>query len=273
MSGREGAEALRALHRGPGILVLPNAWDVASARIFEAAGARAVGTTSAGIANSLGYPDGEAIPAGEMLEVVARIARALAVPVTADLEAGYGDPAATAAAAVEAGAVGLNVEDGVRDGAGPLQPVEEAAAAVAAVREAGERAGVPLVINARTDVFLRGEGEPAELIREAVARSNAYLEAGADCAFVIGVADVGLIRALVAAIRGPVSVLARPGGPSVRELEGLGVRRVSIGPWAMRAAASLTREIAEELLGPGTFGALAEHEPYPDLNALLGGGG
>ena len=263
MGLREKAELLRELHRGPGILVLPNSWDVASARIVEEAGARAVATTSAGVANALGYPDGETIPAAEMLWMVERIARAVAVPVTADLEAGYGDPVATAEAAIAAGAVGLNLEDGTRDGE-LIRPVVEGAAAVAAVREAADRAGVPLVLNARTDVFLRGDGT----VDDAVERGNAYLAAGADCVFAIGVAEPETIRALVAALDGPLSVLARAGGPMVGELEALGVRRVSIGPWAFRASSSLTRRIAEDLLGPGTY-AFAEWQPYPDLNALL----
>jgi len=261
---REKAELLRSLHHGPRILVLPNAWDVASARIFEVSGAQAVATTSAGVANALGYPDGQAIPGDEMLWMVERIARALSVPVTADLEAGYGDPAGTAAAAIDAGAVGLNLEDSTGEGRAML-PVEEAAAAVAAVREAGDRAGVPLVINARTDVFLGGSGELAE----AIERANAYLRAGADCAFAIGLGDPETIRSLVTEVDGPVSLLAHPGGPSVGELEALGVRRVSIGPWAMRAASSLTRRIGEELLGSGTYDAFAEWQPYPDLNSLL----
>jgi 2-methylisocitrate lyase-like PEP mutase family enzyme len=264
MSQREKAELLRALHHGPRILVLPNAWDVASARVFEEAGAQAVATTSAGVANALGYPDGQAIPRDEMLWMVQRIALALSVPVTADLEAGYGDPGGTAAAAIEAGAVGLNLEDSTGEGRAML-PVEDAAAAVAAVREAGARSGVPLVINARTDVYLGGFGD----LGEAIERANAYLRAGADCAFAIGLADPETIRSLVAAVDGPVSLLARPGGPSVSELEALGVRRVSIGPWAMRAASSLTRRIGEELLGSGTYDAFAELQPYPDLNSLL----
>lgn len=264
MDGRERAELLGSLHRGPGILVLPNAWDVASARVFEAAGARAVATTSAGVANALGYPDGEVVPRDEMLWMVERIARAVSVPVTADLEAGYGDPAGTAAAALEAGAVGMNLEDSAGEGRSMLS-VEDAAAAVAAVRRTAERAGVPLVLNARTDVFLGGSHDPAE----AIARSNAYLRAGADCAFVIGLVDRETIGAVVAGVDGPVSVLARPGGPTVPELEALGVRRVSIGPWAMRAAASLTRRVGEELLGAGTYDALADLQPFPDLNSLL----
>ena len=263
MSLRAKAELLRSLHAAPRILVLPNAWDVASARIFEDVGAQAVATTSAGVANAFGYPDGEAIPADEMLWMVERIARAVSVPVSADLESGYGDPGATAEAAIAAGAVGLNLEDGTRDGES-IRSVDAAAAAVAAVRESAERSGVPLVINARTDVFLRGDGS----VEEAAERGNAYLAAGADCVFAIGVADRETIGALVGAIRGPVSVLARAGGPSVPELEALGVRRVSIGPWAMRAASSLTRRIGEQLLGEGTY-AFADWQPYPDLNALL----
>jgi 2-methylisocitrate lyase-like PEP mutase family enzyme len=263
VKAHDRAARLRELHHGPRILVLPNAWDVASARIFEEAGAQAVATTSAGIANALGYPDGEAIPVEEMLWMVERIARGVTVPVTADLESGYGDPAGTAEAAIAAGAVGLNLEDGRHDG-DTMLPVAEATAAVAAVREAAERAGVPLVLNARTDVFLRGDASVAS----AVERGNAYLRAGADCIYAIGVADPETIRALVEAIEGPLSMLARAGGPTVAELEALGVRRVSIGPWAFRAASSLTQRIAEQLLRQGTY-AFGDWQPFPDLNSLL----
>src|SRR5439155_19557027 len=208
MSLRAKAELLRSLHAGPRILVLPNAWDVASARVFEDIGAQAVATTSAGVANAFGYPDGEAIPADEMLWMVERIARAVSVPVSADLESGYGDPGATAEAAIAAGAVGLNLEDGTRDGQS-IRSVDAAAAAVAAVRESAERSGVPLVINARTDVFLRGDGS----VEEAAERGNAYLAAGADCVFAIGVAAREPFGAPVAATRGPGGCLAGPAGP------------------------------------------------------------
>src|SRR5439155_18409522 len=165
----------------PELLVLPNAWDAASARVFAACGFPAIATGSAAVAEAHGYPDGERIPRRLMLAAVERIARAVDVPVTADLEAGYGDPVGTARAAWEAGAVGMNFEDALR-------PAAEHAADVRAIKQA-----VPeLVLNARTDVFLRGSKDP----EEAIERANAYLEAGADCAYVIGVSDLEVIERL-----------------------------------------------------------------------------
>jgi 2-methylisocitrate lyase-like PEP mutase family enzyme len=236
---RAKAERLRELHRAPPILVLPNAWDAASAAAFAALeGCRAIATSSAAIAEAHGYPDGERIPRDEMLAAVARIARAVELPVTADLEAGYGDPAGTAQAAIEAGAVGLNLEDG-------LGPVEEHATRIRAVRAVAESAGVPLVINARTDVFLRGDGN----VEEAIGRGNAYLAAGADCVFPIMVSDAAAIRRLAAEIRGPINVLHRPDVPPVAELERLGVVRVSTGSGLARIALAAAERAARELLG------------------------
>jgi 2-methylisocitrate lyase-like PEP mutase family enzyme len=218
--------------------VLPNAWDAASAAAFaRIEGCRAIATSSGAIAEAHGYPDGERISRDEMISAVATIVRAVDVPVTADLEAGYGDPAATAEAAIDAGAVGLNLEDN-------LAPVEEHVARVRAVRETAERLGVPLVINARTDVFLRGSRDPDE----AVSRANAYLEAGADCAFVIWVQGTAPIERLAAEIRGPLNVLYRPGSPSIAELERLGVARVSVGSGFFRAALAHAEELARRLL-------------------------
>lgn len=255
MTQAEKAERLRDLHRAPPILVLPNAWDVASARLVERRGYPAVATTSAGVAWTLGYPDGERIPRDEMLEMVARICRAVAVPVTADLEGGYGDGGATAAAAWEAGAVGLNLED-------QMDAPEAHVDRVRAVREAG-----PLVINARTDVFLLGDRD----VDEAVARCNAYLRAGADCAFVPGVTDAETIGRLAAAIEGPLNILASgPEIPSVPELERLGVARVSTGGILTRVALSALDEAVAELDSDGTFGFAAARLSSADLNELLG---
>jgi 2-methylisocitrate lyase-like PEP mutase family enzyme len=235
---RAKAERLRGLHRAPPILVLPNAWDAASAAAFAALeGCRAIATTSHAIAAAHGYPDGEHIPRDEMLAVVARIARTVEVPVTADLEAGYGDPAATAQAAIEAGAVGLNLEDG-------LGPVEEHMTRIRVVRAVAESAGVPLVINARTDVFLSGDAN----VDDAIRRGNAYLEAGADCVFPIMVADADAIGRLAAEIRGPINVLHRPDVPPIAELERLGVARVSVGAGLYRAALAHAETLARELL-------------------------
>ena len=268
---RASAERLRELHAGPEVLVLPNAWDVASARVFASLpGCRAIATTSAGVAAVLGYPDGEAIPPGEMLGMVERIARAVDLPVTADLEAGYGDPGATAEAAIEAGAVGLNLEDGTGSAAAPLVEVERHRERIRAVHDAGERLGVPLVVNARTDVYLAAVGEPEERFEQAVERANAYRRAGADSLFVPGVSDAETIGRLAAAIDGPLNVLAVAGTPPVAELRRRGVARVTVGSGPLRATLALAERIGRELLAEGTYGAFtAEAIPYPELAELL----
>ncbi len=269
---KKKAERLRTLHKGPGILALCNVWDAASARIVEEAGFAALATSSAGIAFSLGYPDGQRVSREEMAEAVARITRAVAVPVTADMESGYG-PAPEAAAetvrsALAAGAVGINLEDahGDREFFDVALQVER----VRAAREAADRAGVPLLINARTDVYLAGKGTPAEQFTEAVRRANAYHQAGADCLFLPGVADADVIERLVREIHGPINILAGPGTPPLRELERMGVRRVSLGSGPMRATMALTREIARELAKTGSYAALTRHTiPYREANRLF----
>lgn len=223
--------------------MLANVWDVASARAVAAVpGCRAIATSSAACARSLGWEDGEQIPPAEMLAAVGRIARTVELPVTADLEAGYGDAVATARAAWEAGVVGMNLEDGNGD-------VDEHAQRVTAVREAV----FELVLNARTDVFLPGGSGSVE---DAVARANAYLAAGADCAFVIGVEDGETIARLAGQISGPLNVLAGAGSPPVAELAAMGVRRISLGSGLHRASLAATRAAAEELLTSGTYGFL-----------------
>ena len=267
------AEYFRSLHQGPPILVLPNAWDAATARVFEAAGFRAVATTSAGVAAALGYPDGGVAPPREMIEAVARIARAVDVPVTADIEHAYG---ATPAAVVEvvlrviaAGAVGINIED-CMPGAGDLEPVQLQADKITAVRKAASNAGIRVVINARTDVFLRQIGEPSARLAMAVDRGRAYRVAGADCVFVPGVIDATTIQALVAGIAGPVNILAVAGTPPVPELAKLGVARVSVGSGPMRAAIALVHEVAQELKTTGTYSSFTNRAlPYGDLNDLM----
>ncbi|MGD0165834.1 MAG: isocitrate lyase/phosphoenolpyruvate mutase family protein [Gaiellaceae bacterium] len=271
---RAKAESFRALHAGPGLLVLPNAWDVASARIFaRSPSCRALGTTSSGIAAVLGYPDGEVAPREQMLEMVSRIVRAVEVPVSADVEAGYGTSAEaaaeTAAEVISAGAVGLNLEDACHRGEEPLLSLERQAERIRAIRELGERAGVPLFINARTDVYSRQVGEPDDLFAEAVRRSNAYRAAGADCLFVLGVMDGETIGRLVEALDGPLNVFAYPELPPLAELERLGVRRLSIGPQAQRAGFALTARIAEELLEKRELGFLSETPTRTEVERLL----
>ena len=204
----EKADLLRKLHHDRALLVLPNAWDVASAVALAAApGVRALATTSAGVARSLGYEDGERAPRDEMVVAAARIAAAVSVPVTADLEAGYGDPAGTARAAWEGGIVGINFEDSP---GGTLRPAEEQGSLIREIRAAAPE----LVVNARVDVFLRGVGG----VDEAVERGNAYLAAGADCVYPI-LCPADAIAELVERIDGPVNVLLTPDGPQPDELE------------------------------------------------------
>ena len=271
---RRKADAFRKLHDRRRILVLPNAWDVISARIFEEAGFPAVATSSAAVAWTLGYPDGEHIRREEMGEIVRRIAQALAVPVTADMEAGYGpDPADTAAtvrAVLDAGGVGLNLEDAVHGEKRALLDFTVSVERIRAARAAAESSGVPIVINARTDVYLLGIGAEGERFDHAVRRANAYREAGADCLFVPGVRDAKTIGELVRAINGPINVLAGPGTPSVAELEQLGVARVSMGGGPMRATLTLVRRIAAELRDAGVFASFTRDTmSYDEVHRLL----
>ena len=231
------ADALRQLHLKPPILVLPNAWDVASAKKLAALpGCRALATTSAAVARSIGWEDGEQAPAEEMLQANERIAAAVDLPVTGDLERGYGDPVGTARHAWGAGLVGINFEDSTGDG---LVPVDEQVALIQAVRDA-----VPeLVINARVDVFLREEGG----VEEAVERGNAYLAAGADCVYPI-FCPVATIADLARLIEGPINVVVIPGTPEPLELQELGVARKTWGAGlASLAYAEATRVVAAAL--------------------------
>ncbi len=230
------AEQLRAFHVPGRPLVLPNAWDAASARAVEAAGFPAVATTSAAVAANLGFADGEAAPVDEMLRAVGRIARSVAVPVTADMEAGYGLPAAELVdRLLDAGAVGCNIED-TDHRAGGLVEAGLQAERIAEIREAARAAGVPLVINARVDVF-EGEIGPLEWrLDEAIRRGRLYVSVGADCVYPIMAADEATIAALVSGVGGPLNVYARPEAPSLARLAELGVARVSFGPWMHRLA-------------------------------------
>ncbi|MFF3439197.1 isocitrate lyase/phosphoenolpyruvate mutase family protein [Streptosporangium sp. NPDC002721] len=226
---RENASALRALHVPGKPLVLPNVWDAASARAVEAAGFPVIATGSAAIAPVLGYDDGEETPVGEMLAAIARISRSVGLPVTADMERGYGlEPAELVERLVAAGASGCNLEDSdPRTGA--MADADEQAAFLRAVRDAATAAGVDLVINARVDTYMNGTGGAEERLAESVRRGRRYLEAGADCVYPIFAGEAGAVRALVGEIDGPVNILFRPGTPSLGELAALGVARVSFG--------------------------------------------
>lgn len=270
---RDRADMLRQLHAGPAILILPNAWDVATARLVEDAGFPAIATTSAGVAWALGYPDGERISRGEMLEVVRRIAAAVRAPVTADVEGGYGATpeaaADTARGVIAAGAVGLNLEDGTAEGG--LLDLALHVERIQAARAAGASAGVPLVVNARTDAFEVKGWDAGRRFKEAVRRANAYRAAGADCLFVPHVSDGDTIGRLAREIDGPLNVIAGPPAPPIRELEQLGVRRASLGPRVVQAALGLVRRVAVELRERGTYESMADLLiPFAEVQRLLG---
>jgi 2-methylisocitrate lyase-like PEP mutase family enzyme len=265
------ANLFRDLHRGPKILVLPNAWDVASARILENAGVAAIATTSAGVAFTLGYPDGQKISRGEMLSVVARIAAKVKIPVTADVEAGYGnrpeDAALTARALIEAGAVGLNLEDRTDDRR--LVDLSLQLEKIAAVRETSRMMGFPLVLNARTDVYLLELGKAESRFAETLNRLIAFREAGADCLFAPGIRDLEVIFRLVRELQHPVNILAGPGSPSIPELQSAGVARVSLGSSTMRATLGLVQRMAQELQTTGTYNSLEGAPSHTEINKLL----
>jgi 2-methylisocitrate lyase-like PEP mutase family enzyme len=267
------AEAFRKMHRGR-LLLLPNVWDVASARIIEESGFGAIATTSAGIAFALGYPDGQRISRQEMLAVVGRIAAAVQVPVTADVEAGYGnrpeDAALTARAVIEAGAVGMNLEDTTDRAEDPLLDLSLQVEKIKAVLEETQRTGVRIVLNARTDVYLLQVGPAERRYELALKRLAAFRDAGADCLFVPGVRDSETIRRFVVDLQYPMNILAGPSSPSIPELEKLGVARVSLGSAPMRATLGLLRRMAEELKGSGTYRTMEAAPSHADVNRMMG---
>lgn len=267
------AESFLAMHRAAGAVLLANVWDVASARIVEETGFPALATTSAGIAFSLGFPDGQKIPGDQMFAAVGRIAAAVRVPVTADVEAGYGETperaADTAGQVIRAGAVGMNFEDATGNPNHPLTDLPLQIERIKAIREAAGKLDVPLVLNARTDVHLLQIGEPSKRYDEAVRRLAEYRDAGADCVFVPGLRDTESIKRLVHDLGCPVNALAVPGSPSVRELVELGVKRISLGSGPMRAAMGLLRRVAEELKTAGTYDQMAGAPTHAEMNELM----
>jgi len=270
---RARALAFRKMHEGPGILVLPNAWDCVSARLFERAGFPALATTSGGIAALFGYPDGQKISAQEMLGMVGRMAATVSVPVTADLEAGYGDAVPEVVdvmrRAVTLGLAGANLEDGRGHGQ-PLAEVARQVEVIRAIREAVSAAGTAFVLNARVDVFLHGAGGEADRFREAVRRARAYLDAGADCVFPIGLRDREAIARFARETPGPVNIMAGHGAPGVAELEQLGVRRASFGTAPARAILGSVQRLARELRATGASPLLEQTEfTHAAVNALF----
>jgi 2-methylisocitrate lyase-like PEP mutase family enzyme len=273
ISQQDRAVAFRQLHTSRP-LVLPNAWDAASARVIERAGALAIATTSAGVSWVYGRGDGQQLRREEMIQAIRWIVQTVDIPVTADIEGGYGtgsarDVAETVQAVIAAGAAGINLEDSPgRDGELLLSP-EAHAERIRAAREAALATGGDLVINARTDVYLFQVGAPETRFDAAVRRANLYRAAGADCLFVPGVIDAETIAALVQAIDGPLNIMAGPGAPSVAQLGQLGVARVSVGPAITLAALAATQRAARELLEQGTYGSLEGGMPFGEANSMF----
>jgi 2-methylisocitrate lyase-like PEP mutase family enzyme len=267
------AESFRRAHRGPPLLLLPNAWDPMSARQFEAAGFGAVATTSGGLAWGLGYADGEQTPWIEVVAATERIVRAVRVPVTADIEAGYGSTpeqvGKNIADILGAGAVGFNLEDGTPKPDMPVRPIEDAAARIRAARRAADAVGVPAVINARIDLYLKNVGDAASRFDETVKRAKAYLAAGADCIYPFGFIDMETVARLAKAIEAPINIVARAGTPPVAELERAGVRRVSIASGATLAVMSLIKKIGAELRATGRFDVLEHSMNRPEAQGLF----
>jgi 2-methylisocitrate lyase-like PEP mutase family enzyme len=261
------ADVFRRLHAGPDVLLLANCWDAGSARLTASLGARAVATTSAGVAWAHGYPDGDALPLDRLLATVRAIARVIDVPLTVDVEGGYSDqPAAVAdtiAAVIDAGAVGINLEDG-------RSPPALLAAKIALVKAAAARAGVDLFVNARTDVYLKGLVPPAERVAETLARAAIYRDAGADGLFVPLAIDLGEIKTIADAARLPLNLLAWPGLPAPAELAALGVRRLSAGSAIPQALWTLAATRARAFLTDGRSEPLcADLTTHATINALF----
>ncbi|MGD6755858.1 isocitrate lyase/PEP mutase family protein [Streptomyces sp. BH105] len=266
MSTARKSSAFRSLHTPARPLALANAWDVASARVIEAAGAPAIATTSAGVAWSLGSPDGDRLARGPAVDAVTRIAAAVTVPVTADIEGGYGHSPAEIAETVtrllEAGVAGINIEDGTR-------PPSALADRITAARDAARKAGVDLFVNARIDTYLLGLGDPATRLQNTLARARSYVDAGADGIFVPGVSDPGVIKDLAEGVEVPLNIMAGPGTLRVDELGALGVARVSLGSGVAQAAYAAARHAALELHRVGGYDSLREAIDYPELNGLI----
>jgi 2-methylisocitrate lyase-like PEP mutase family enzyme len=306
MSPAQKGARLLELHHAAQPLVLINAWDAASATMVEHCGLPAIATSSAAMANVLGFPDGQYLPWPQMLESVASVCRAVKVPVTADIESGFAADITALETSIrqiiEVGAVGVNLEDvmpanaafkhpdpkqaeaNLRHG-NPLFPLPEQIARIQAARRAAQKAGIHLVINARTDAYWQAGLDPAEAMRNTLERGKAYLQAGADCIFIPGLRNPEHIKTVIAHLRTnnensgrresvheepAINILAGPGVPSIPELAKLGVKRVSYGSGPHRAAMGLLRRIADEVKASGTYQALTQGAvSYEEINGLM----
>ncbi|MDA4128205.1 MAG: isocitrate lyase/phosphoenolpyruvate mutase family protein [Thaumarchaeota archaeon] len=271
-SQREKAEAFRELHSRNRPLILPNAWDVPSARIFEDEGFPAVATSSAGLMVSLGYPDGEVIDREDLLAAIRRISKALTVPLSADIVAGFGEtPEAvvdTVKATINAGAIGINIEDFVH-ATKLLHSIPDQVEKLREIKKLGSTMAIPLVINARTDALRFAPGDNDQRLQEAIRRAIAYRDAGADCVYPMGLTDAPSIKTFVEALAFPVNVMVRKGLPPIGELQQLGVARVSFGPAASYAVMGFLKRASREVLENGTYASLVDGAiSFDELNRL-----
>ena len=254
---KKRAEQFRQLHHAEPLLVLPNVWDAASARVIEQAGFPAIATTSSGVAAALGYDDGQNLSRDMLVEALARITRVVECPVSADIEAGYGssieEVLQTVRAVIATGVAGINIEDSLKQQQKALAEISYQVELIKALRELATAIDVPFVINARVDVFLLAMGEPESRFEHAVQRANAYLQAGADCIYPIGMLDRNTIATLVKAIDGPINILGGSPKLTLPELAQLGVARVSLAGGVMRSVLGHLRTIAQELLEHGSY--------------------
>ncbi len=247
MSTLDKAQELQRLHAAPELLLVVNVWDAITARtVADIPGTTALATASHGIAASRGYPDGEVIPRDEMIAEVGLIARQTELPVSADLEGGYGDPGGTISRAIDVGIVGANLED-------QMKPLDQSVRAVEAAVKAGEQAGVPFALNARTDAFLKaGDRDPEEVITDAIARGKAYLEAGATSFFVPGKLDEAQLTRIVGELgERKVNIIGIPGSISLEAAQRIGLARVSYGPWSQNTALTALAKLAEDVYAGG----------------------
>jgi 2-methylisocitrate lyase-like PEP mutase family enzyme len=268
----ERADTFRELHQGNKMLILPNAWDVASARVFEDEGFPAIATSSAGIMVSLGYPDGEVIDRKEFVSATQRIAGSLSVPLSADIVSGFGatprEVVTMVKSVLRAGAVGINIED-FDHTSEKLVSLERQVEKLKALRALRDSQPVPFVINARTDALRQGKGDEKARLEEAIRRGIAYRDARVDCVYPMGLTDATSIATFVRALDFPVNVMVRKGLPTVAELERLGVKRLSLGPSASYAALGLLRRASRELLEHGTYATLVDGAiTFDELNRL-----
>jgi len=273
-AANEKSRKLRELIRAPEILVMPGAYDVLSALLFQQLGFEAIQCTSGGIAAVLGYPDGEVMSRDLFLDITGQFAAAVSLPVNADGERGYGDEKSvreTVRELVARGVAGVNLEDGAagKPGGRGLVPIADHLRKIAAVMETKRELGSEFFLNARVDAFHVMSGDPKNILDEAIRRGNAYAEAGGDCIFYLNLHAAETIGTVVKEVKAPVSILAGPQSPSVSQLQDLGVARVSYGSGFLKAAIGATKRLAQEILEKGTVAAMKEGMQTPEINALV----